>query len=1391
MALMNTDGLDLQNGLGPKDEDQLQKDEVIQENAPEPSPEQEQPQPDAGTTFGLPNAGPNSPTLELLQRGAGAVQNWVGGRTDEQGNVDVQGLAGDVLQGGATVATETGTAVVGGAADAVESVGSFAELTGDTLKTGLNSLFGQPVDPTQNPFSEEYIHGDADWLDIPDEWVPENKTGVGKFARGLVEFGLLTWATGGVGGAAGAGVKATGVGAGLLRSANAARAGNRWISFLTKGGKVFAEGSVAELVSSSSEAGNIANLAEEHVPWLAPQIMKSLSVNPDDNPWQARLKTVMAGGGMNHVAHFVGAFGKGLWRARGHVQNVKASGGKITDAVLDEADELGNATFREEMARGIDGDEINATEMAAQRYVEGRGIGRADPRDEYLRQYLTQEEYQKFIDPATSAGDKQILEGLADKAGAQANNAWDPINYQSTDNATRELDPFVNPENFNSSARASYRSTDTPVKSNIREAVKDMKEGGEGRGYSPIASESQIRAISRGNKNYRRYVEEVADDIADMAFKDLDNRLDFADIKTLILKQAKPMMDLVEQFTDGKNINLAKQFKKAMDDPDNYRVYMDDGTKIITTSPALKGANVLILHALAQTVSDIATGAVRVSDHLPIGRQSEMVFDAMKVLLTENKKMGMMWGLDGKAQQYGFKLSPAMKKAKEIDLQKISAEMEEYFDELMKLADDPARHAELKSLMEVHALSQGKVRTIEHVHEFLRAKKWGGRMDGIAIKGMVRQQLRGTMFNSILGAPKTAVKALVGTNTIAMLRPFQAYLGAQMGLHRYIDEKEIFIAAAQIDSMGRAWAESWKMAQRNWELGVKGKNQDYQGKFDLEGSTREWKGLRKYYEQFGTEAEKNGYGFIDKIVDFNANPWIKYSQNAMGAGDAFARTVIGRQFMAKKAAQEALDKAPYTSDLEGFKRYVAATEENFRKEIFNVNKDGFSIVKDKAAAMAGDEAALTKAMEGNFKGFEKISEIPVMKSFFPFVRTGFNYIDVVLIQSSPAQIFRDKYRDLVWHKKPRNLEKYGLKPEDVALEVALMEGRIAMGTAIMGMGVIAAMTGRSYGDLPANKVDRDLWKQNKIQPHSFKIGNTYVSHERLEYFSPLFTLAANVVANADILGEKYTDEWLSKAVWLASATIIDQSMLSGIGDLAALMEPESIEGKAKYALSRVIRSKFPWAAISGELGNIVNNTRQEANTLLELIVRRDAAFKWSVPPKYDILNKNRTATPLRYGADNPLLRIFNAGSPIPITPVDDDPVRQMLIDIRYNLPEILTTYKGEQLNSKEISELQKYLATGNLRTYLLNAMHSPEFKRSYREYKERGLKITDGANLKDATFYWLVAQAFRKAKAEAWTELLTNNPALAERIENRLTKKTLLKQGRFDELDVLMKHGTN
>ena len=134
--------------------------------------------------------------------------------------------------------------------------------------------------------------------------------------------------------------------------------------------------------------------------------------------------------------------------------------------------------------------------------------------------------------------------------------------------------------------------------------------------------------------------------------------------------------------------------------------------------------------------------------------------------------------------------------------------------------------------------------------------------------------------------------------------------------------------------MARGWGEAWKMAKRNWELGVSKKNLDYHQKYDFEADLAEWKELAPFYEKFGDNTQKAAYGHLDRIVDFNTNPWIKYSQNAMGAGDAFARTLIGRQRMAMKAGLDALEKGVDPNDLKAF---VKKTEENFRNEIFDKN----------------------------------------------------------------------------------------------------------------------------------------------------------------------------------------------------------------------------------------------------------------------------------------------------------------------------------------------------------------------------------------------------------------------------------------------------------------------
>ena len=372
--------------------------------------------------------------------------------------------------GGLTgVARETSRAVLGGGQDAIKSLGEFADLSGDSLKVGLSKILGNPVQDEQNPWSTDYQKGN--WINIP-YVVKENQTGWGKLARGLVEFGLLTRWTGKATGALGA---ATGV----TRTANAAIAGNKYIGFVAKGAKISLDGGAADLISTSSEMGNIVNLMEEHTPWLMPDFLSYLAVRPEDNPWEARIKTVLAGAGMNHVGHFIGALGKGAWRA---IDDVKA--GKA----VAEANDNGNKVFRQEMAEELQKSEINATEAAANRLAEGRGISRADPRDEFLREYLSEEDYARHADPNTSAADRDALDALADKGGKAFDDEFDWVEYRSTkqaaDNAGRQPDALVNPETSTNSEKASYKRPDNATQRAAGEAIIDTKRGGDGKVYT-------------------------------------------------------------------------------------------------------------------------------------------------------------------------------------------------------------------------------------------------------------------------------------------------------------------------------------------------------------------------------------------------------------------------------------------------------------------------------------------------------------------------------------------------------------------------------------------------------------------------------------------------------------------------------------------------------------------------------------------------------------------------------------------------------------------------------------------------------------------------------------------------------------------------------------------
>ena len=83
-----------------------------------------------------------------------------------------------------------------------------------------------------------------------------------------------------------------------------------------------------------------------------------------------------------------------------------------------------------------------------------------------------------------------------------------------------------------------------------------------------------------------------------------------------------------------------------------------------------------------------------------------------------------------------------VKKATKIKLENIDEQMEEYW----KALDDLMRGNDWKTmsaLMELNMLSDGSVRTISDIHEYLRSVRQGGKMDGIVLRGKFYESIKG------------------------------------------------------------------------------------------------------------------------------------------------------------------------------------------------------------------------------------------------------------------------------------------------------------------------------------------------------------------------------------------------------------------------------------------------------------------------------------------------------------------------------------------------------------------------------------------------------------------------------------------------------------------------
>ena len=982
---------------------------------------------------------------------------------------------------------------------------------------------------------------------------------------------------------------------------------------------------------------------------------------------------------------------------------------------------------------------------------------------------------------------------FAMRKGRAGNDAWMPDKGMSQSqerfNRFRKPDPDVNPNKFAENERASERtSTDTgnPYTEYVEEATKMNDMGYRAVGSTNMSTTTRLRQMTGNDKELRKLAEEVMNNTSEGDFAQIDNAQPFVKRLDAYHQMAKEINEIIAVGGDEgvealrRYLNADVGSKKVVNVSDlngrkNFIFWDFDGDGIVSITPQMANALKIATLYNLKRASDIATGVMQLPKGVNPTRQAMDILDHVQLAMVEMKKISYMSGAalevhKGQGLFDGSLKKKLAKKVKEIEVE------ERTFTENLKEMIRNGDTKQARQLTEIYAISDGAVTTMSNIQNYLKKRLGlGGELNGKRIPAQIFRELASVYYASILSAPKTGVRAVVGTNLITVLRPFQMWVGATLRGNK----AQAAVAASAIDSIGHAYAESWKVFKYNWDQGVHNKRMSYQGRFDIPRDLENFKKLAEFADQYGTPSEQRMYNVINNLVKLNTSPWFRYSQNIMGAGDAAARSVLGRFTARIRAAQEGVEKG---IPLDNLTDYAKAQEQRFFDQIFEVSDGNQFVVTDQAALMAGREATMTKDIEGWWKVFETLGKHPLGMVFFPFARTGYNALRLTT-QHTPLEMFSKRFRDI---KAGVNLEKYGLTKADLPAEQALMEGRIAMGTAIVGMAILGASQGNIYGDIPRDKEMRDLWKMEGIKPYTFRFNNTLVSYRDLEPFNTIIATAANLFNYQHALDEDLYSEFAETLIFMASAAVVDKSMLAGVDDLATILDPQGFQKKGGRLFAQTARSALPWSGLLGSIGDVLDANQKEAESMWEIMIRRDAIFKSSLPPKYDILSEDRSGQPFLVGPSNPLLRAMNMISPIAVTNTSKDAVKTTLYEIGYNLPEVTRTYKGITLTTHERSLMSKYLSMSSLRKDLEKVFASEAFKNGYKEFKALSLRRRNGYRVEDQEFYRMVQKVFRRAKKEAYLQMIGENPELKDKLEEAAKKKRLGQIGDYQNIKYLI-----
>lgn len=1243
---------------------------------------------------------------------------------------------------------EIGTAVVGGAIDAVEG------LAGNAQQVLTGQINNEDFTPT--------------WLQWDDNSEPQNKTWWGRLARDVVQYTALTVGLRKAAGRINTAPTRFLAGQGQTLGGSAAREAVR--------GAV-----VANLGTMSTEDNASVELAKVF-PWFDP-----LATKGEDSPITRRLKNTLEAAGFDFIfdrfAGFLskrkvarnaevvgqneklrqqaieqGAFTKDLQARNDEIKNLRAAKKQLdqevqvaTQAAAEAAGTPNEAAILAEL-QAKQADRAALQETLKTKRAEYKAVAKADP-----------------LELAEQAG-RETEDVLRVRREANLDeNARHRFEEGALDNGP---DPYAShPDLFDGPERSHFSANP-----NIREATIDslfsaMRVDLDARQalgrIGNILTEAKYEKILKGGTPaVRKVLDDMIEELKDsrdFAVEINGRRYSKQDSINLVAAKAYDAMKVMEDPDDIESLK-----KLLLENPDRRSIA---GQYFDYLNDASTAATQLLIRVTSEELADISnvirsyegTGIVS-TEHL-----ENLLTTRLEFLLKEHKKAAYMRGsaLQSMKKNWVASLMPSR-----IDFETRFNEIDQEVGEVMQTIRgtmDAEDKRLLSNFITAASISDGNIRTIDDMTKYMRERigMRGWLAGSPEEQGYMLQGLTATFYNSVLSAPRTILRAWLGTGLATSLRPLTLGLG---GLLRG-DQRLMAKSLAQVNIGFEGVSEALTMLNKSHRAWIDGKetlNDTMIGLRIPYHKTKEFQALEEWAELKGHDGDKAAVRRARMLSQFNDLWAVNYSQGLMDMGDSFFRTLMGRMELKARAFDEAWNETGGKVTPELVKKY----EKRLHDQIF----DSDGLVTDKAARMAGNEATLTTPLQGMAQDLERlIQSVPPIKPFILFPRTALNAMRLTATYTPVLNGFIKEVHDILNatpQTAPRVMAEYGIT--DLAAAQAMLEGRVALGQMVVMAAGLAYVNGRITGNGSADRAKREADIQNGWMPRSIKIGDTWVGYDGLEPFHTFLALVADIGDNTDELGSSITEDWLRRMSYVFAQNVTNKSFISGIAPLVDILTNQGGEALTTV-LANTANHILPWAGARNATANAFSPAMRELSSgFQDKFMNRNPGLRTQLPVKYDVF----TGKPIR---DYDFwTRYLNAFSPITIN-ADWSPTREELRRSGYDLKNAFTTdpETSAKLEPQVISLMQREMSTMGLEDSLKQLFST----KAYRESRDR-LQAARDAGLPNETvspgeFYHIqrIDNIFKQAKRRALVRVKAEIGE-TEAIRRALTKKKVRAAGR-------------